>query len=324
MPDPTGPIAQQLAALRRGQILDAAATVFAERGFHRATVRDVARAAGVADGTIYLYFPSKTALLLGLLDRLNESAEREARFALGTRDDFRTFFVGYLRERFALLGSNAELLRAVLPETLANSEVRRVYHDRIVAPTLAIAERYFEFEAARGRLRPLDVPLTVRALAALPLGLIVLQFLGDDEIERRWSELPDAIADLILDGLGTPDQNGSWLNAATDVPGNGGGQAAALPDGPYPGSAGARRPPVPPPDDARRRTGRRATESPSPGSAGARRPPVPADPPPDDGRRRISRRATESPSSGSAGARRPPVPAGEVNVTPDRAFGGTE
>src|ERR1043165_165773 len=66
----------QVAALRRAQLLDAAAQAFAERGFHPPTVRDVAKAAGVADGTIYNYFENKTALLLGILDRLNENERR--------------------------------------------------------------------------------------------------------------------------------------------------------------------------------------------------------------------------------------------------------
>src|SRR5437868_7447842 len=44
---------------KRARILDAAVRVFAERGFFGATVAEIARAAGVADGTIYLYFKSK-------------------------------------------------------------------------------------------------------------------------------------------------------------------------------------------------------------------------------------------------------------------------
>ena len=59
-------------AARREQILDAATTVFAAKGFHRATIKEVARAAGVADGTIYNYFENKAALLLGLLGPVDE------------------------------------------------------------------------------------------------------------------------------------------------------------------------------------------------------------------------------------------------------------
>src|SRR3989454_8372334 len=53
---------------KRSRILDAAIRVFAERGFHSATVAEIARAAGVADGTIYLYFKGKDDLLLRLFD----------------------------------------------------------------------------------------------------------------------------------------------------------------------------------------------------------------------------------------------------------------
>lgn len=51
---------------RRQQILTAAATVFAEKGFDRATISDIARAAGLADGSIYNYFRDKQDLLVHL------------------------------------------------------------------------------------------------------------------------------------------------------------------------------------------------------------------------------------------------------------------
>ena len=55
---------------RRAQILATALTVFAEQGYHRASITDVVKAAGVARGTFYLYFDSKEAIFLDLLDDL--------------------------------------------------------------------------------------------------------------------------------------------------------------------------------------------------------------------------------------------------------------
>ena len=55
--------------VRREQILDAAAQVFLDRGLAQATIADVADAAGVAKGTVYLYFDSKSALLTALRTR---------------------------------------------------------------------------------------------------------------------------------------------------------------------------------------------------------------------------------------------------------------
>src|SRR3982751_4883935 len=56
-------------APKRDSILRAAIDVFAERGFFNAQVADVARAAGVAAGTVYLYFRSKDDLLVSIFDR---------------------------------------------------------------------------------------------------------------------------------------------------------------------------------------------------------------------------------------------------------------
>lgn len=66
---------------KRQRIVDAAVKVFAKRGFHATRVSDIASAAGVADGTIYLYFKSKDALLVSLfeshVDRLLAFLEKE-------------------------------------------------------------------------------------------------------------------------------------------------------------------------------------------------------------------------------------------------------
>lgn len=53
---------------KRDRILDAAVRVFARKGFHATRVSEVAKAAGVADGTIYLYFDSKDHLLVSLFE----------------------------------------------------------------------------------------------------------------------------------------------------------------------------------------------------------------------------------------------------------------
>src|SRR5207248_10627728 len=54
---------------RRQEILDAAVRVFSDRGVSKSTVADIATAAGVAKGTVYLYFGSKEQLLGALRDR---------------------------------------------------------------------------------------------------------------------------------------------------------------------------------------------------------------------------------------------------------------
>src|SRR5215469_14399912 len=194
-------IQAQLAAARRTQILDAATRVFASKGFNRATIRDVARDAGVADGTIYNYFANKTDLLFGLLDRLNDTERRPASLAQVVDTSLAGFFRAYVRERVESLWSNADLLRAVLPEMLANPDLRARYYDEVIAPTMALGEAAFRALVVNGTMRDLDVALSARIVAGSVLGLMVLQLLGDETLAARWRAIPDALADLLLSGL---------------------------------------------------------------------------------------------------------------------------
>jgi TetR/AcrR family fatty acid metabolism transcriptional regulator len=74
-------------ASRRDAILDAATRVFAEHGFFGAQVADVARHAGVAAGTVYLYFKNKDDLLISLFNRTMREAIDEGRDLLTTVSD---------------------------------------------------------------------------------------------------------------------------------------------------------------------------------------------------------------------------------------------
>src|SRR5256885_2381191 len=82
------------------RILSAAERIFARHGFFAAKVSDVAKEAGVADGTIYLYFKSKDDLLISLFERrmqqLNE-ALTEAVAAAPQRQQLQTFIRTYLQ-----------------------------------------------------------------------------------------------------------------------------------------------------------------------------------------------------------------------------------
>jgi len=62
---------------RRGEILDAAARLFARQGFHAASMREIAAAAGMLPGSLYYHFPSKDELLLAVYEEgVHRIAER--------------------------------------------------------------------------------------------------------------------------------------------------------------------------------------------------------------------------------------------------------
>ncbi len=64
------------------RILDAAVAVFAEKGFHVARVADIASRAGVADGTVYLYFKNKEEILMTAINTAFDAFVNQARTEL--------------------------------------------------------------------------------------------------------------------------------------------------------------------------------------------------------------------------------------------------
>ena len=66
---PSGPKFRRRSEARPDEVLDAALELFVEKGFAATRVEDIATRAGVSKGTVYLYFPSKEAVLEGLVRR---------------------------------------------------------------------------------------------------------------------------------------------------------------------------------------------------------------------------------------------------------------
>jgi len=92
---------------KRERILDAAVRVLAEKGFHSTRISEVAKAAGVADGTIYLYFKSKDELLVSLFE---DRVER---------------LLAFLQEELPRSGSASDKLKRIIELQLGLLESER-------------------------------------------------------------------------------------------------------------------------------------------------------------------------------------------------------
>jgi len=94
---------------KREAILRAAIDVFAERGFFNAQVADVARAAGVAAGTVYLYFKNKDDLLVSIFDRSMRDGLTHSRAQVADLRDPRERLLRLARGHLARLGQDRNL-----------------------------------------------------------------------------------------------------------------------------------------------------------------------------------------------------------------------
>jgi TetR/AcrR family fatty acid metabolism transcriptional regulator len=201
MPAGRDPIREQLVEARRNQILDAAIQVFVEKGFHRATTKEIANTAGVSEGTIYNYFDSKEDLLIGIMGHLAEVETLPEEFMEALKGDVREFFVAVFRHRSERIQKGQEMLQAVLPEVLTTPDLRESFYQQYVLRLATILEQYVQARIDLGHIRPVNAALVTRAVQAMLFGLLTLSIMGDEVVNTQWDQLPETLATLIFDGL---------------------------------------------------------------------------------------------------------------------------
>jgi AcrR family transcriptional regulator len=198
---------QLLKEQREAQILDAAARVFARKGYERATTREIAAEAGVSEGTIYNYFHSKRDLLIAMSSRLALQS-LEQLDALPPREDVKAYVLALVRNRFDLLFKNIDLVRALMPEVLVDEDLRAAYINEVLAPAISYLGEYIESRAEVGVFRQVNTHVVARAMigSVMSFGFLWLQQPSElDQLSRE--EVVSEVVGLFLDGLGLrPDQ----------------------------------------------------------------------------------------------------------------------
>ena len=188
--------------VRRAQILEAAAALFAEKGYQRATVKEIAARAGVAPGTIYLYFENKRELLLAIADRLIAQPVDQT-LAEASRMDAEGYIAAILRDRIRFARENRALLRALVPEIWTDPELQERFFTQIIGPIFASGARYLQMQVEAGRLRPCRVEIVVPAVAGAIVFLAAMRALASQHILPHISdeELVEELTRLYLYGL---------------------------------------------------------------------------------------------------------------------------
>jgi len=163
-------------AARRDAILDAALTVFAERGFEAARLDDVAAQAGVAKGTLYLYFKDKEALFEEVV-RSAASPIVERLSVLATAPDMpMTLMLDALFGLFEkeVLGTRRKLLiRLIIAEGPRFPRIAEFYFRDVISRIMPMLSKIAQRAADRGEL-PNDAVARYPQLVAAPLLLSVI------------------------------------------------------------------------------------------------------------------------------------------------------
>ena len=187
---------------REERILDAATRVFARKGFYGATIRDIAEDADVGDGTIYNYFEDKSDLVIRIMTRIASVEELPGALSAALDGEVPDFFVTAFQQRMDRIVEGEEMLRAVLPQVLIDPGLREPFYEKYVHRITVLLEEYVEAQIRHGRIKPVDVPLVVRGIQGMFVGLLFFRILGDQIVYDGWDKAPELLAKVILEGLG--------------------------------------------------------------------------------------------------------------------------
>jgi TetR/AcrR family fatty acid metabolism transcriptional regulator len=186
---------------KRERILDAAVRVFAQEGFYNAKVSQIAEVAGVADGTIYLYFKSKDDLLISLFEDRMERVNANLRAALQSSDNAVERLRRVIELHLELIESNRHMAEVITVELRQSSKFMKDYANPKFAEFLRlIAGAVLDGQKAGTLRADLDPPLVARALFGA-LDEISLAWLVKGSQKMDLSRAAEQIGHLFIDGL---------------------------------------------------------------------------------------------------------------------------
>lgn len=186
----------------RTRILKAAQRLFANQGYDGTTTRDLAQAAGVAEGTLFRHFANKKAILIEvatqgwieiLTDLLTELSEMGSYKAVAQ----------VMRRRMWNFQKNADMMRVCFMEAQFHPELRDRIQSEVIDKMSDVAEAFFQTAMDRGIYRPMNPKI----VAQIFLGMFAIAgfshntMMEPDASPQIMQEMAEGLADIFLNGV---------------------------------------------------------------------------------------------------------------------------
>jgi TetR/AcrR family fatty acid metabolism transcriptional regulator len=183
------------------QIIDAAVVVIAENGYHQAQVSKIAKQAGVADGTIYLYFKNKEDILISLFQEKMGYFIEQIEEEIEGKESASEKLLILIRKHFQILASDSKLaIVTQLELRQSNLELRKKIND-VLRGYLQVVDKILLEGKESGEFHP---NISVRLTRQMVFGTI-------DEIATTWvmneqkyslPDLAESVHELLICGCG--------------------------------------------------------------------------------------------------------------------------
>lgn len=189
---------------KRQRILEAAIQLFAEKGFFSARVSDIAREAGVADGTIYLYFKNKDDLLINLFeDRMEHIiAQFRAHTEVGGSDETATARLRrFIELHLDMVAQQPRLAEVLTVELRQSAKFMREYKAPKFIEYLALLGEIITHGQERGEFDPALSPNLVNRIIFGALDEVSLHWVSARRKPYELTSAAEGIFQICVRGL---------------------------------------------------------------------------------------------------------------------------
>ena len=197
-------------------ILDAALKIFEQKGFHAATTSEIAKEAGVAEGTIFRYFKTKKDILRSILIKAIEllapsMISKPIEILSNFQDkDEKEILKSIMKERVAFLTMHFPIIKTVFAEALVHNDIREAILDNIISKAKITFDHFFDNMVLIRKFRNIDKECAMRLLVGSFITLILYQHMFNKKFtEEELDQSIDSTLDILLNGLLTNNSKGS-------------------------------------------------------------------------------------------------------------------
>ncbi|BAH45937.1 probable transcriptional regulator [Brevibacillus brevis NBRC 100599] len=196
---------------KQRNILRASVKLFAEKGFHASSTSEIAKEAGVAEGTIFRHYKSKKDILLAVVAPVLVKFAapfilKDVReiFKEQNHKTFSQIVTELYRNRIDLVLANEKHIRILLQEAFFHDEIREALVATVFTGVKEMANKLIEAKVEVGELRPLPTQAVFRAILSSMIGLVLFrQVLDNDEFTQFSDDEQIALTvDILLNGIG--------------------------------------------------------------------------------------------------------------------------
>jgi AcrR family transcriptional regulator len=193
---------------REEEILDAAVKIFADKGFSAATTNEIAREAGIAEGTIFRYFETKkdilTKVMIKLVAVIGEkimSKRLTVIFQNNKHMNEKELLKYLLKDRLAMSLKYFDMVKVVLTEIQYHEDLKETFINNIIMKGKDILTLYFKNGIEEGTFKDMDISIVIRSFLGM-MGMFVIQKQFMPEvITMEDDEQLDTMIDIFLYGI---------------------------------------------------------------------------------------------------------------------------